>query len=185
MFKLGIGDSLHSSTAFSTACLAVSTASSACTRLTTNSCPWTAVENLTDDNLEAVRQADELEGQLMDEMEDRETDVSPWGILNRLSPLLFAWVSNQLIMLNDWSGRIQGTEDWKPITSQRGCARSVLARSVSQGVLSFAIYKGCGMLNGPNRPQMHIRRDSQPSLRCGVDKYHCYPVVISIHYLMQ
>ena len=60
----------------------------------------------------------------MDEMEDRESDVSPWGILNRLSPLLFAWVSNQLIMLNDWSGRIQGTEDWKPVTSQRGCARS-------------------------------------------------------------
>ena len=82
-----------------------------------------AVENLTDDNLEAVRQADHLEGQLMDEMEDRETDVSPWGILNRLSPLLFAWVSNQLIMLNDWSGRIQGTEDWKPVTHQRGCAR--------------------------------------------------------------
>ncbi len=85
-----------------------------------------AVENLTDDNLEAVRQADSLEGQLMDEMEDRETDVSPWGILNRLSPLLFAWVSNQLIMLNDWSGRIQGTEDWKPVTHQRGCARSAL-----------------------------------------------------------
>ena len=85
--------------------------------------PCCAVENLTDENLEAVRQADELEGQLMDEMEDRETDVSPWGILNRLSPLLFAWVSNQLIMLNDWSGRIQGTEDWKPVTSQRGCAR--------------------------------------------------------------
>ena len=86
-----------------------------------------AVENLTDDNLEAVRQADNLEGQLMDEMEDRETDVSPWGILNRLSPLLFAWVSNQLIMLNDWSGRIQGTEDWKPVTHQRGCARSSLS----------------------------------------------------------
>lgn len=81
------------------------------------------MENLTDDNLEAVRQADHLEGQLMDEMEDRETDVSPWGILNRLSPLLFAWVSNQLIMLNDWSGRIQGTEEWKPVTQQRGCAR--------------------------------------------------------------
>lgn len=59
----------------------------------------------------------------MDEMEDRETDVNPWGILNRLSPLLFAWVSNQLIMLNDWSGRIQGTEEWKPVTQQRGCAR--------------------------------------------------------------
>lgn len=89
--------------------------------------PWLAtVENLTDDNLEAVRQADSLEGQLMDEMEDRETDVSPWGILNRLSPLLFAWVSNQLIMLNDWSGRIQGTEDWKPVTHQRGCARSAV-----------------------------------------------------------
>lgn len=89
--------------------------------------PWLAtVENLTDDNLEAVRQADHLEGQLMDEMEDRETDVSPWGILNRLSPLLFAWVSNQLIMLNDWSGRIQGTEDWKPVTHQRGCARSAV-----------------------------------------------------------
>lgn len=86
-----------------------------------------AVENLTDDNLEAVRQADHLEGQLMDEMEDRETDVSPWGILNRLSPLLFAWVSNQLIMLNDWSGRIQGTEEWKPVTQQRGCARCALA----------------------------------------------------------
>lgn len=89
-----------------------------------------AVENLTDDNLEAVRQADSLEGQLMDEMEDRETDVSPWGILNRLSPLLFAWVSNQLIMLNDWSGRIQGTEDWKPVTHQRGCARSALCISI-------------------------------------------------------
>ncbi|KAL3161403.1 hypothetical protein ABBQ32_010293 [Trebouxia sp. C0010 RCD-2024] len=89
--------------------------------------PWLAtVENLTDDNLEAVRQADHLEGQLMDEMEDRETDVSPWGILNRLSPLLFAWVSNQLIMLNDWSGRIQGTEEWKPVTQQRGCARSAV-----------------------------------------------------------
>lgn len=85
-----------------------------------------AVENLTDDNLEAVRQADNLEGQLMDEMEDRETDVSAWGILNRLSPLLFAWVSNQLIMLNDWSGRIQGTEEWKPVTQQRGCARYAL-----------------------------------------------------------
>ena len=91
-----------------------------------------AVENLTDDNLEAVRQADSLEGQLMDEMEDRETDVSPWGILNRLSPLLFAWVSNQLIMLNDWSGRIQGTEDWKPVTHQRGCARSALLITVIQ-----------------------------------------------------
>ena len=90
-----------------------------------------AVENLTDDNLEAVRQADSLEGQLMDEMEDRETDVSPWGILNRLSPLLFAWVSNQLIMLNDWSGRIQGTEDWKPVTHQRGCARSALCLLVA------------------------------------------------------
>ena len=96
-------------------------------RLVTVSPPGCAVENLTDDNLEAVRQADELEGQLMDEMEDRESDVSPWGILNRLSPLLFAWVSNQLIMLNDWSGRIQGTEDWKPVTSQRGCARSATA----------------------------------------------------------
>ena len=91
--------------------------------------PCGAVENLTDDNLEAVRQADELEGQLMDEMEDRETDVSPWGILNRLSPLLFAWVSNQLIMLNDWSGRIQGTEDWKPVTTQRGCARFAFCSS--------------------------------------------------------
>ena len=93
---------------------------------TCGGCFAIAVENLTDDNLEAVRQADHLEGQLMDEMEDRETDVSPWGILNRLSPLLFAWVSNQLIMLNDWSGRIQGTEEWKPVTQQRGCARCAL-----------------------------------------------------------
>ncbi len=98
-------------------------------------CP--AVENLTDDNLEAVRQADSLEGQLMDEMENRETDVSPWGILNRLSPLLFAWVSNQLIMLNDWSGRIQGTEDWKPVTHQRGCARSAPCVLIVTVALSF------------------------------------------------
>jgi len=97
----------------------------------------TAVENLTDDNLEAVRQADSLEGQLMDEMENRETDVSPWGILNRLSPLLFAWVSNQLIMLNDWSGRIQGTEDWKPVTHQRGCARSAPCVLIVTVALSF------------------------------------------------
>ncbi len=102
-----------------------------------------AVENLTDDNLEAVRQADSLEGQLMDEMEDRETDVSPWGILNRLSPLLFAWVSNQLIMLNDWSGRIQGTEDWKPVTHQRGCARLALCVLVALNLKMCILNQNC------------------------------------------
>ena len=87
-----------------------------------------AVETLTDANLEAVRQSDQLEGHLMDEMEDRETDITPWGILQRLSPLLFNWVSNQLSLLHRcgaicgrWSAAGVGLADWDQMgTCQMG-----------------------------------------------------------------
>ena len=91
------------------------------------------METLTDANLEAVRQSDQLEGHLMDEMEDRETDITPWGILQRLSPLLFNWVSNQLSLLHR-CGHICGMQEgpllmwarqkgpnWAPLRSEQAC----------------------------------------------------------------
>ena len=90
------------------------------------------METLTDANLEAVRQSDQLEGHLMDEMEDRETDITPWGILQRLSPLLFNWVSNQLSLLHrcgDTCGRRSAADvglaewgqdpSWAPLWSRQ------------------------------------------------------------------
>ena len=137
-----------------------------------------------------MRQADHLEGQLMDEMEDRETDVNPWGILNRLSPLLFAWVSNQLIMLNDWSGRIQGTEEWKPVTQQRGCARCpalppiacalplVFAPSACNVTLSKSMFIHCSMISlcwacAAKRPGLVDRVRTDP-LRAATERCKSY-----------
>ena len=47
-----------------------------------------------------------------------------WAILERLTPLLHLWVSNQLSMLDRWHERLWESESWKPISEGgKGCSR--------------------------------------------------------------
>ncbi len=46
-----------------------------------------------------------------------------WAILERLTPLLHAWVANQLSLLQAWFARIMASEAWAPLSQPRACSR--------------------------------------------------------------
>ncbi len=73
-----------------------------------------------------MREADALESRLLEHVPGGLAGAQrPWGTLALLSPLLYKWVAGQLGLLASWSDRIFSTEDWKPVTQPRGCARWV------------------------------------------------------------
>lgn len=82
-----------------------------------------AVHTLEESNLEAIRQSVALEGKLQAALAERVSEGLEWAILERLTPLLHLWVSNQLSLVNSWQERIAATETWQPVSQPRGCSR--------------------------------------------------------------
>ena len=75
--------------------------------------------------LEAIRSSMELEDALV--LECREKPATPWGTMERVSPLLYTWAQGQISMLHSWLDRILGGEEWGRMSKARaGCARSVV-----------------------------------------------------------
>lgn len=64
-----------------------------------------------------------LESKLQTLMGERVADGLDWAILERLTPLLNLWVSNQLLLVKSWYQRIFATENWQPVSQPRGCSR--------------------------------------------------------------
>ena len=89
-------------------------------------CTRCAVHTLEDSNLEAIREAVGLESKLQTLMGHRALEGVDWAILERLTPLLHLWVSNQLSLLDSWYARIFATETWQPVSQPRGCSRYTL-----------------------------------------------------------
>ena len=82
-----------------------------------------AVHTLEDSNLEAIRAAVGLESKLQTLLGGRAGEGSRWAILERLTPLLHLWVTNQLSLVQSWYERIFATEKWQPVSQPRGCSR--------------------------------------------------------------
>lgn len=80
------------------------------------------MHTLEDSNLEAIREAVGLESKLQSLIGERRRELD-WAILERLTPLLHLWVSNQLSLLQSWYERIYSTETWQPVSQPRGCCR--------------------------------------------------------------
>ena len=57
------------------------------------------------------------------EFEPRE----PWGLMRALEPALFKWTVDKLELLQGWMQRLMSVEEWKPVTTPQGCARSALS----------------------------------------------------------
>ena len=87
------------------------------------------MHTLEDSNLEAIREAVGLESKLQTLMGGRAEEGVDWAILERLTPLLHLWVSNQLSLLHSWYARIFATETWQPVSQPRGCSRYRLLTS--------------------------------------------------------
>lgn len=103
-----------------------------------------AVHTLEDSNLEAIREAVGLESKLQTLVGDRISEGLDWAILERLTPLLHLWVSNQLSLVQSWYERMFATETWQPVSQPRGCSRFdslTCGRVFPPSVLSFGARK--------------------------------------------
>ena len=83
-----------------------------------------AVHTLDDENLEAIRASVKLESRLQTMLGETASSGYDWAILERLTPLLHLWVSNQLAMLDKWHLRLWESETWKAIGTN-GCSSYV------------------------------------------------------------
>jgi len=87
--------------------------------------PWlVGVGALNKPTLEAIRASITLEDALVSEC--KEQPPTPWGTMERLSPLLYNWAQGQTATLSSWVDRILKQEDWSRASNQRaGTSRSV------------------------------------------------------------
>jgi hypothetical protein len=87
--------------------------------------PWlVGVGALNKSALEAIRASITLEDALVSEC--KEQPPTPWGTMERLSPLLYNWAQGQTATLSSWVDRILKQEDWSRASNQRaGTSRSV------------------------------------------------------------
>jgi hypothetical protein len=71
-----------------------------------------------------------LEDQLLSEMQafGMDAEITPWGVLGRITPALYDWTKCQLDTLEQWSERIISNESWKVSSvsgSSGGCGTSM------------------------------------------------------------
>lgn len=78
--------------------------------------------NLDERSLELIRTVLDLEERLTS-FTDPLQPLEPWGVAQHLQPVLYTWASGQLGLLQSWTQRLMASEDWKPVTQPRGCAR--------------------------------------------------------------
>ena len=90
--------------------------------------PWlVALPAATPSALEAVCAARELEEKIFGEVSRAGASIDPWGIAERLEPLIYGWAQSQLQLLKEWVGRISADEDWSSASRGRaGASRSVV-----------------------------------------------------------
>ncbi len=77
--------------------------------------PWViSIRALDKHIIDSLATAISLEDQLLLEMRVFGLDegVAPWGVLGRITPLLYEWTNGQLDTLEQWSQRIISSETW-------------------------------------------------------------------------
>ena len=85
--------------------------------------PWiVSIRALDKHSIATLGTAMSLEDQLLLEMQafGMDADASPWGVLGRITPLLYEWTKGQLDTLEQWSERIIASEAWTVSSSSSG-----------------------------------------------------------------